>query len=250
VPKRKRIQRQFGSMHAILLNIQHPVGPRAKGLLDWLAASSPDLVVLPEWRDNSAGRSISQALQALKFHIESIGRQSGLRFFNGILVGAKETFRLRTLTPIGSQKGELVLADFAAGWRLLAAYFPQGQAKAPFFKVCLQEAARSRNVPFLLFGDLDTGLNDMDVEGKGVRFVHANLFADLQTKGGLVDLWRMEHGDRLEWSWRSRLHGFRTDHALANQRFCDEFRTLRYAYDHSPREAGLTDHSALILSDR
>jgi exonuclease III len=151
--------------------------------------------------------------------VASIGRRSRLRLVNGILVGAGETFRQRTLTPIGSQKGELVLADFACGWRLLAAYFPQGQAKAPFFQVCLQEAARSRDVPLLLLGDLNTGLNDMDVEGKGVPFVHANLFADLQTRGGLVDLWRMEHGDQLEWSWRSRLNGFRTDHALANRRF-------------------------------
>jgi exonuclease III len=237
-------------MHAILLNIRHGAGRRAKGLLNWLASCSPDLVVLPEWRDNLAGRLISQGLEDLGFHMKGVGRRSGIRHVNGILVGARERFQLRGITPIGLLNGELAVADFESGWRLLGAYFPQGQAKAPFFQVCLQEAARSNDLPFLLLGDLNTGLNDMDVEGQAVPFVHANLFADLQTRAGLVDLWRMEHGDKLEWSWRSKRHGFRIDHALANKCFCDSFPTLHCAYDHAPREIDLTDHSALILSDR
>ena len=42
-------------------------------------------------------------------------------------------------------------------------------------------------------------------------------------------------------------NGFRVDHAFANTAFQKRFLTISCRYDHGPREAGLTDHSALIL---
>jgi hypothetical protein len=53
-----------------------------------------------------------------------------------------------------------LIADFG-DLRMLAAYFPGGKLKAPFFEVCTAQAEAS-TVPFLLFGDLNTGRNDID----------------------------------------------------------------------------------------
>jgi exonuclease III len=162
-------------------------------------------------------------------------------------VASKTRFQAKAVTPTDSARGALLLVEHS-NWRFLASYFPQLNAKRAFFNVCIDQAAYSESVPFLLMGDLNTGKNSIDVEGKGVPFVCADLFEALSTEARLIDLWRLEHGDKKEWSWRSRVNGFRVDHALANKQFMKRFIRIRCAYDHTPRENGLTDRSALILS--
>jgi len=169
------------------------------------------------------------------------------RVSNGILIATKDECQSRRATPEGSEKGELLVANNSAGWILLAAYFPQGKAKNSFFKACIDEAMSFAAMPFLLLGDLNTGRSDIDLEGNGAPFVCADQFDALQTKAELFDLWRIEHGQAQEWSWRSKINGFRVDHAFANATFRNQFGALHCQYDHTPREIGLSDHSALIL---
>ena len=227
-------------MRIILLNVRHGGGPRAHKLLDWLNSMDTDLVVIPEWRNNTPGGVIEKSFEVRGYYVAT-QCASGIRA-NGILVAAKQTFRPTRITPLGTNKGELMLADFASGWSLLAAYFPQGTAKIPFFMSCIDAARRFDDVPLLLLGDLNTGRNNADVEGSGVPFICSDLFDALQSKGGLVDLWRVEHGEKRKWGWRSPLNGFRVDHALANAAFRRRFPAMRCMYDHTPRETGLTDH--------
>jgi len=204
---------------------------------------SPDVIVLPEWRDNASGALIQRGFETAGFLVTTLSRSRS----NGILLATKNAFQSRRVTPVGSGKGELLLADLATGCKLLAAYFPQGKAKIPFFEVCIDEAVCSSAVPWLLIGDLNTGRNHSDVQGNGTSFECADLFEALQSKAELVDLWRIEHGQQREWSWRSKINGFRVDHAFANTAFQNRYPRIRCIYDHSPREIGLTDHSALIL---
>src|SRR5205807_1724782 len=96
-------------------------------------------------------------------------------------------------------------------------------------------------------GDINTGRNDLDIEGGGARFHCADLFEALAAETGLIDLWRTQHGDRREWTWRSRVNGFRIDHVFANKTFVDHFPAFLCEIDHSPRILGITDHSALIV---
>ena len=110
------------------------------------------------------------------------------------------------------------------------------------------EATNSSKIPFILLGDLNTGHNGLDIEGRGAPFYCADLFDALRSNAGLVDLWRAEHGERREWTWRSRINGFRIDHAFANAAFVEYFPSIQCFYDHHPRETGLTDHSALLVS--
>jgi exonuclease III len=226
-----------------LLNIRHGGGLRAQAILDWLTSCSADVVVLPEWRENASGQLIKRGLEATGFHTANCSRVGA----NGILAASKGAFSSRRVTPAGSEKGELLLADLGSGCKLLTAYFPQGKAKVPFFMECLDEAARSNAEPLFLLGDLNTGRNDADVEGAGTPFDCSELFEALESKGALVDLWRSEHGQQKTWSWRSTKNGFRVDHAFANTAFRKRFPAISCSYDHSTREVGLTDHSALIL---
>jgi hypothetical protein len=93
----------------------------------------------------------------------------------------------------------------------MAAYFPQAKFKAPFFASCAMQAESSTGAPFLLLGDLNTGLNDLDREPNGAPFDCVAEFKALP----LVDLWRAQHGHTAtEWTWRSPESATRRSAAL------------------------------------
>jgi exonuclease III len=128
---------------------------------------------------------------------------------------------------------------------MLAGYFPQGKWKEPFFRQCMDEVSRAGEVPILLIGDLNTGRNDLDIEGGGTPFHCADLFEGLESRAGLIDLWRAENGNRQEWTWRSIASGFRIDHAFGNKPLLERFGPIFCRYDHAPRETKITDHRRL-----
>jgi len=66
---------------------------------------------------------------------------------------------------------------------------------------------------------------------------------------GLVDLWRLTHGNESrEYSWVSAPgNGFRIDDAFANDIYVRQVRPVCH-YDHDTRLQTLTDHSALIVT--
>jgi exonuclease III len=140
-----------------------------------------------------------------------------------------------------------MLARFS-DMNLLACYFPQQLAKAPFFRRCLELTSQHQAVRFLLTGDLNTGNQLLDRgEGAG-KFYCADLFDQLETVGGLTDLWRSTHGTGCrEWTWFSpkKLNGFRIDHAFGNAKFVESRPSC--GYDHGARETRLTDHTALVI---
>jgi exonuclease III len=217
-------------------------------------AASPvrsDLIYDRDRRNNSVGNDIKTRLEECGLFVATAVDQTAGS--NGVLVASKAMIGAQRVTPKLSHKGELVLVNIDSKVRLLAAYFPQNKAKAPFFQSCMAEAAKSDQTPFLLLCDLNTGRNDLDIEGNGAPFYCADLFQALEGQVGLIDLWRAEHGMQREWTWRSQRnsfrtdHGFRIDHAFGNERFLDRYPSINCFYDHRPREIGITDHSALLL---
>lgn len=229
----------------VSLNIRHGGGKRIAALADWLVGQTPSVVVLPEWKNNISGQYIRDRLTDSGFATVDAARQSSQ--INGILLAAIDLTESWQVTPPGSTVGELTLIELKHGIQLLGCYFPQRQAKVPFFQRCIQVARESPDVPFVMIGDINTGRNDLDIEGTGARFHCTGLFEALHTEAGLIDLWRAQHGDRQDWTWRSSVNGFRIDHAFGNKAFIQRFPAFRCAIDHAPRLSGLTDHSAMIL---
>jgi len=91
-------------MQAILLNIRHGGGSRAQSLLEWLTARSPDVVVMPEWRDNSSGDVLRRGLEARGLQVATA---TPSKRANGILLAAKRPFQLRqshAISPIKKSK--------------------------------------------------------------------------------------------------------------------------------------------------
>ena len=229
----------------VSLNIRHGGGSRASSLAGWLLRQSPDFIILPEWRNNEYGHKIACDLQKEGFTVSSVHQEKLTA--NAILVGAKEPFELTRITPTGAEKGELGLAKFAT-FNLCAAYFPQLNEKAAFFNRCFELAENFNSAPLLIVGDLNTGRNDCDLEQGGVKFSCDGHFVNLETKSGLTDIWRAQHGaSAREWTWRSSKNGFRIDHAFANEAFRTAFKKINCFYLHEPRESHVTDHSALVV---
>ena len=189
-------------MKILSLNIRHGGGMQSQALLDWTLGHAPDVVLFPEWRDNAGGLAMLEAFKASGLKTATACRQGPKA--NGILVAARGSLDSRRVTPEDSEGGELLLADLSLGYRVLAAYFPQENRKKPFFHCCIEEASSAFEVPFLLIGDLNTGRNDLDIEGSGTPFHCADLFKALESQVGLTDLWRATpgHADLREWSWR------------------------------------------------
>lgn len=167
---------------------------------------------------------------------------------NGLMIAARRTFDVERVTPADADKGELLLASLPAGLSILAAYFPQRQAKAQFFEASMACAKNHVDAPFLLIGDLNTGRNELDIEGRGSPFDCEELFVALEKQAGLRDLWRDEHRNHRESTWLSHAkNGFRVDHAFGNQELIYRLAPIRCHYDHQTRKDSITDHSALIV---
>ena len=227
----------------VSLNIQHGGGKRTARIADWLATETASAVVLPEWRNNSTGHFIRKRLTGSRFQTVAASRAISK---NSLLLAARDLTEWWEFTPPSSPKGGLMLIELKQDIQVLGCYFPQRRAKASFFQQCIHLAKKSPHVPFVMIGDLNTG-NDLDIEGTGRRFYCADLFEALSTEAGLIDLWREQHGDRREWTWRSPKNGFRIDHVFGNEAFVACFPAFRCAIEHAPRDSGLSDHSAVVL---
>jgi exonuclease III len=231
-------------MRILCLNVQSGAGSRWRGILDFVAGHSPDVVVFTEWR---RGASPTPA--------EAWVRERDMTWFaacegstlNGVAVAAKTPFCCEGVTPDRQSPGTLLQADFP-DWSMLASYFPQGEAKNRYFDVVRRLADARGDRPFLVMGDLNTGNQLADKTAAGAKYACAERFDRLSSADGLVDLWRATHGaEAREWSWTTSKNGFRLDHAFGNSAFVKAFDPT-CVYDHSTREAKLSDHSALIVS--
>jgi exonuclease III len=233
------------TIRIISLNIQQGGGSRIARLTDWLARKNPSVVVLSEWRNNVGGQQIRDRLT--NSGLQTIPASRTTPKINRVLLAATDLTGSQVVTPPGSTVGDLIMISLAQGIQILGCYFPQRLAKAPFFQRCIQLAQTKPDVPLIIVGDFNTGRNDLDIQGTGTRFHCADLFESLSSDTGLIDLWRAQHGDRQEWTWCSRVNGFRIDHVFGNKAFVNRFPTFRCEIDHLPRLSKLTDHSAVIL---
>jgi exonuclease III len=229
-------------MKLLCLNVRSGGGTRWSRILDFVESQGADVVVFTEWR---RGDSLAEAW-ATSRGMHWIGACEGATR-NGVFVASALGFQSRSATPGPETAGTLLHVDFR-DWRMLASYFPQGEAKARYFWACSDIARAVGAAPFLLVGDLNTGNQLADKTPSGERYACAERFDHLSAGDGLVDLWRRTHGaDAREWSWMTKANGFRLDHAFGNLAFVAAFDPA-CRYDHSTREAGFTDHSALLIS--
>jgi exodeoxyribonuclease-3 len=225
----------------LTLNIQHGGGHRVNGIGSFVTGLRPDMVVLTEFRANKAGAQLRGALHDYGF-IHQVAPATKPQA-NTVLLVSRLPFESQPLPgALNSFPERLLFANFRFG-SLLAVYFPLNDAKVPVFQALLASSPSLTLSPVLLIGDFNTGRHYADE--KGATFVAADLFGSLEQTGWL-DAWRHLQPTAREFSWYSSAgNGFRIDHAFLSAPAVPRLREA--FYDHTARESGLSDHSALLV---
>ena len=225
-------------MKLLALNIRQGGGTRIDSICSYLIAQDCDALVISEFRRNTPGDQLIEALRQAGFsHIHHNNTDSKQ---NSVMLATKQASNLLKIDGC-SNEWSLIGINWA-GLQLVGTYFPQRKDKAGVFNT-LETMASS---DLLAIGDFNTGSNVLDSEG--AKFHSADQFVNLANTT-LTDLWRTHNGELAkEYSWYSNAgNGFRIDHALAGVKATS--RCVACYYDHSTRDT-LTDHSALIVELR
>ena len=229
-------------MKIVSWNILQGGGRRLIDICDVLVSWNPDFVALQEVRRSG--------IEQLSVRL----REGGLKynFFPETQSASENSLYLASREPIDA--GEFVtersglchiLEAETMGLTVLPVHFPQKAAQVPLFEALLADTPSLLEYSCLLIGDLNCGLPFVDSTAK--TFANAKYFQAL-IEAGWIDLYRQQHGQAArEFTWISprTQRGFRYDHALAGSVVANRVTSLHY--DHTVRERGLSDHSALLL---
>jgi exodeoxyribonuclease-3 len=229
-------------MRLIALNIRQGGGARHALLAEFLSSQHPDVVVLTEFTAGNGSRLLLSALRRDGLTTQTATSPPDGRY--AVAIASSRHYTSRPLPPLSGADHRLILADFGC-LRLIAAYFPQGEAKRPVFQHLRTHGLAALGENGLVIGDLNTGQHWQDEVGQ--TFACADAFVDL-LKAGLVDSWRLRNASAREFTWyapRMNGNGFRLDHALCTPALDARISCIRYA--HECRVNKLTDHSALIV---
>lgn len=230
-------------MKLITLNIRHGGGKRVPLILEYLQAQDADVIVLTEFRENSNAIALRARLS-----------ESGFWFFAGASTAAKENsvcvfsrqpFVPRTYAELGAQDRHRLISAHFDGVAVYGVYFSQNKAKASLFQFLAAGGHRPTETDFYIIGDVNTGLHFRDEER--ATFYCTEEFEEL-IESGVIDSWRSRNPETKEFSWYSNHgNGFRIDHVFSSRDADAKIQSVYY--DQTPREEGVTDHSALVVEN-
>jgi exonuclease III len=242
-------------MTLLAWNIQKGGGDRIPRLVEEISAYDPDVIALTEYRAGP-GVALCDAMKERGFPYVETTNPTGNR--DGIVVFSRSSIQLKPCpAPPESQFRwlDIDLPEYGFGIGVLhiiaagsSPKSPCTAAKTRFWDAVLHVAAARLPEPSLLIGDWNTGAHRLDEAGK--TFVCDQHFARL-SELGWTDLWRHHNSGVTEYTWYSkrkggvRLNGFRVDHAFATPSLMPRIASCRYS--HKERDAGVSDHSMVIV---
>ena len=244
-------------MRLLSWNVQHGGGSRAPQIIDALVSHNPDVIALSEFRVKP-GVPICKALASYGWrHIQTtptVGSGNGLCVLSRTAMVRSRPCPAPPENTVRWLDVDFPEYGFGIGVLHILCSVPKlkdgfpGEAKTRFWNAVLQAAENRLPEPFLFVGDFNTGAHHCDEVGR--TFVCASHFAQL-SRSGWTDMWRHHQSGATEWTWYSKLkggargNGFRLDHAFATPSLRP--RVASCSYSHQEREAGISDHSMLLL---
>ena len=243
-------------MKLVAWNIQHGGGDRIGAICPALMAHNPDVIALTEFR-TKPGLLIVERLADAGWPYSAGSGPKGSD--NGICVLSRNPLRPGLAGEAPQENVARWLNIDLPGHRFgfaavhILTSVPgtserPGVAKTRFWDAILRSALGRQSAPFMFIGDFNTGRHQEDELGK--TFVCADHFGRL-TASGWIDAWRHFNGSGLEATWYSRFPGgrqgnpFRLDHAFVSPALLPRVRNCYYS--HTEREAGISDHSMIVV---
>jgi len=133
----------------------------------------------------------------------------------------------------------VIAAEYEA-FTVIGMYLPH-KKKHKLFDFLIQQASNEK--PSIMAGDFNTGKNHIDQAGNS--FWYEDKLFELE-KLGYKDAFRHIHGSKKEYSWYSHQgNGYRYDHTYVQSSLIPVVSKCHYL--HEWREAGLSDHSPMVL---
>lgn len=242
----------------LTLNVSNPPTERAERILHWLWPREEDVWVLTEVGRGQGSRLLERVCRAAGHAVIATDRSE-----RGVLVVARqEPLRADPVEPMPVLPGRIasVVVGEADPLRLLGVY---GAASDPVRYSSAEQRQRKRDWltafddvvvewrerpgPALLVGDLNIVDPDDDPSLRYVLPEEREAYGRLVDEHGLVDAYRQVHPDASAPSWFDHTGvGCRYDHAFVT----DGVEVLDCDLDDGPRDAGLSDHSALVAGLR
>jgi exodeoxyribonuclease-3 len=224
-------------------NIRHGGGSRLARIQEIIAAHDPDILILPEFRNNASGEKLRQWLREAEHHHQSAGGTEQPAH-NTVLLSSKYEFTPLSFPELGPDRRRCVGGRFDR-LTVLGFYFAVMEAKRPAFEFIKRLPKAMLKADTLLMGDFNTGCRYWD-EGRMDLSLVEEFGALLGC--GWTDVWRQRNPGIREWSWVEpwgRHVGYRLDHALVSPSLLAQVNDVRYS--HAERGNGMSDHSGLVL---
>ena len=248
----------------LALNVAAPTRDHARGLLELLWPAEDDLWVLTETSAGPGTTLIADVCRAAGHAVHHTRLADGQG--RGVMVVVRTpalAVEVERLPGPAVLPGRVLSVHLTGpGWPALRVLGVYGAASDPVRYSSSTQRERKRQW-LAAFADWLPGWRGLGPETSAVLIGDLNIVDPLHDaelrhvlpqesallerlgQDGWVDAWRADHPDSRDVSWVDHTGaGARYDHAfvtasLATQASCD--------LDHSPREAGLSDHSALRL---
>lgn len=235
-----KVTPRTGATRVLAWNIRHGGGASLGGIIDALARHDADIVVLCEYR-RTTGPALRAGLASLGYRYATAVEPPPGR--NGVLIAARRPLRQRGAFSARVPEPHRMLDVDVAGLRLTGVYMPNLLRKVPYWDAVLRAAVRRRERPALFVGDFNTTRHYLDEAG---AMCLTSAYMDQIERAGFRDVFRHRHPEAREFSWYStRGNGFRLDHAFGSERASAG--VVAVDYSHGERQAGLSDHSALVI---
>lgn len=243
-------------MRIVFWNICAGGGERAPRIGARLAAWTPDVVALCEFRGTPPSLAVATALAAHGLvHQCTTAAGAAAPGTNGLLLASRWPLRRVRGRAEPAEPGRWLLAELAAPSPFTAGvmHVPNRVTgrKDAFYAAVLSMISRWRRGPAVLLGDTNSGRPRVDEEVP-VFGPREAAWLDAIERLGWADAFRALHGPARAYTWYSPngRNGFRLDQAFVNRAL--QPRVKRLAYDWGVRRragAGLalSDHAALLL---
>ena len=220
-------------------NIRQGGGTRVNDQLAALHDNNPHIIVLSEFRNNKNGLAIREKLLRRGYAFQIVSGADSKT--NSVLVASK--------FPCGSAlfadcdpnfPHAIVRSDFPA-FRLYGLYLPH--KKKHRLLDFLYSDELDDEVPSIVIGDWNTGINGVDQAGNS--FWYSEYLTKLERRD-YFDAFRAMHGETREYSWYSHQgNGYRYDHCYMSG--CLRDFLAECSYLHEWRTEGLSDHSPMVV---
>ena len=219
-------------------NIRQGGGTRLKKIIDKISSSNSDILVLSEFRHGKSGQMIRTSMIRLGYRFQNVSAAAPSS--NSVAIFSRIPCQQLIYNDACPYFPHNIVCSVFEAFRLYGVYMPH-KKKHELFEFLTDEAKKYDNI--ILMGDYNTGKNYIDQKGDSFWY---NDQLQLFEKSGMVDAFRLIHGQNSEYSWFSHQgNGYRYDHSYLKETLKPVLADCYYQHDW--REEGLSDHSAMIL---